>query len=96
MNDYPITDGQRFALIKLTGLFGKGRDFRLWLIGEWLGKKCETTKDLSINDWRIIRNMAYPNWSDNDWWVSDDFRTKGEALYRQYEKEVLGQGVLFG
>ena len=90
-----IKDGQKFALIKLCQRFTKGRHERLWFLSQLLGKTIETSDELSIEDWRKIRDMAYSNWSNDDWEVSQEFLIGGWELHRQYEKEIVGQGELF-
>ena len=90
-----ITDGQKLALIKLCQKFVKGRDGRLWILSQLLNKEVNSTSELSINDWRKIRDMAYPHWPDNDWTISDEFMSIGNNLRLRYEKEVLGQMALF-
>ena len=90
-----ITDGQKLALIKLCQRFTKNRDARLWILSQLLSKEVNSTDELSIEDWRKIRNQAYPDWPNDNWEMSDKFLSIGNNLYLRYEKEVLGQGALF-
>ncbi len=90
-----ISDGQKFALIKLLGRFTKSRKVRLWMLSQLLNKEVETTSELFVDDWRKIRDAAYPAWPDDDWEIAKEFESKCELLYRRYEEEVLGQKSLF-
>ena len=96
MDRMAITDGQKLALIKLCQNFARPRKWRLYFLSKLLAKEVESTSELSVEDWRTVRNMAYPNWPDNDWTIGDGFLIEGYTLYAKYEKEVLGQMSLFG
>ena len=65
------------------------------MLSKLLGKEVETSGELTLQDWRSIRDRAYPNWPDGDWGVGNDFELLGHRLVRQYEEEVLGQKNLF-
>ena len=90
-----ITDGQRFALNKLVGGVAKDRHCRLFVIGDLLGRKIETTATLTVGDWRQIRNMAYNNWGAGDWTPTAEFIGKCRGIAEKYEVEVVGQKLLF-
>jgi len=96
MRAMQITDGQKFALIKLMGRFAKNRNARLWMLSKLLNKTVESTSELSVDDWRKIRDMAYPDWSDDNWYPCEEFFELGYKLYREYEEDVVGQMSLFG
>ena len=86
-----VTDSQKFALIKLCSQFSKLRIGRLYLLSELIGRKIETTGDVSFDEWRTIRNSAYKKWSDNDWTICDEFKSKCQSIIGKFEEEVLGQ-----
>jgi hypothetical protein len=90
-----IQDGQRFALVKLIGGFTQRRDCRLWILSKLLSKTVESSKDLTIQDWRKIRDEAYPNWTNNEWETGEEFKKKISGLCGQFEEQVLGQKKLF-
>jgi len=90
-----ITDGQRLAIIKLFGKFADNRHCRLWMLEQILDKKVNTTAELSVQDWRKIRNAAYPNWGANDWEIGKEFTAKCTGLLEKYETEIIGQKRLF-
>lgn len=90
-----IKDGQKFALIKLCQRFTPDRAGRLYLITKLVGREIMTTDDLTISDWQVIRNRAYPDWASDDWEPSEKFKTEAYNIIREYEKVVLGQGELF-
>ena len=90
-----IRDGQKFALLKLCQKYTKSRGCRLWILSELLGKSVESTEELSLQDWRRIRDEAYPDWHNDDWLTSKEFDSKMRGLVFRYEKEVLGQMGLF-
>lgn len=92
---FPITDGQRLALILLSKKCGaRSRDERLFLVSHLLGREVDTFNSLSLNDWQRIRNGAYPRWWDNDWKISDAFKQQVAGILQVYREQVLGQLVL--
>jgi len=90
-----ISDGQRFAILKLLSKFTKIRDCRLFILSNIPDKKILSTSDLTIEDWRKIRNMAYLDWVNDTWDISDDFKQKAQALVDKYETDIMGQKTLF-
>lgn len=90
-----ITDGQKLALIKLCGKVTSDSAGRHYILSKLIARKIEHTSDLMLQEWRSIRNEAYPNWQNDDWFISDKFLSKLHILYGEYETEVLGQGKLF-
>lgn len=90
-----IKDGQKLALIKLCQRFTPDRGGRLYLISKLLGREITTTDGLTVSDWQIIRNQAYPNWSNDNWEAGEEFKVSAQGIIREYEREVLGQGELF-
>ena len=86
-----ITDGQKFALVKLCSQFTKLRQGRLYLLTELIGRQIVSTSDVLIGEWRKIRDEAYPNWSDDNWSVCDEFTSKCQTIISDFEKEILGQ-----
>ena len=91
----PITDGQKFALIKLCSQFTKLRSGRLYLLSELTGRDIKTTSELLLSEWRKIRDEAYSNWHNDDWYMNDEFKMKCKTILDVFEKEVLGQRSLF-
>lgn len=90
-----ITDGQKLALVKLCGKVTSKSIGRHYILSKLTGRKIEHTSDLQLNEWRKIRDEAYPNWRNDDWYVSDKFISKLHILYDEFETEVVGQGKLF-
>lgn len=90
-----IEDGQRVALMRLLecrgGLAGKGQ----WLLSRILGREIDVTT-LTRADWQQVRDMAFLDWRNDEWEVSDWFKARLSALDREYLEVVLGQGNLFG
>jgi len=90
-----IRDGQKLALIKLSQKFVKGRKARLFLISDLIGREIKSTSELSVNEWRKVRDAAYPDWPNDNWEVAENFKHKCRAIAQRYEKEVIGQQVMF-
>ena len=92
----PIKDGQKLALILLSKKCGvRSRDERLFLVSQLLDKDVSTFNGLSLNEWRYLRDLAYPRWPDDDWEVGDPFKQQGVGILREYREQVLGQMPLF-
>ena len=90
-----ISDGQKFALVKLCGMTAKERNARLYLLSNLTGRTIESSSNIQVNEWRKIRDAAYPRWTNNDWSVSEEFLSKCRQIYEDYETSVLGQMKLF-
>lgn len=88
------TDGQIFATRKLLG-FIKVRDARLWVLSQLIERDLSSTSDLMQDEWRKIRDSAYPNWTHDDWGVCSEFKSKCLSLNARWEEEILGQATLF-
>ena len=86
-----VTDGQKFALIKLCSKFSKLRTGRLYLLSTITNREITTTSDMLLSEWRTIRDEAYPNWHDNNWEMVDNFKAKCETIMSDFEEKVLGQ-----
>ena len=97
MTQVPIQKGQRFALNKLMGKFSDSRDMRLWLVNHLLrhGRTITSTSELTVLEWRQIRDRAYPNWEADDWTVGDAFIVHMHTLAQEYKENALGQKRLF-
>ena len=89
------TDGQIFAATKLIGSLTKTKAERLYVASELIGRQIGSFRELTIDEWKMIRNSAYANWMDNIWEVGDEFRSKVNSLCHKYEVEVVGQTLLF-
>jgi hypothetical protein len=85
----PIRSGQKLALLKLIEADSKQE--RLFIISGLLKREVSDLSTLTIGDWREIRNQAYPNWSDNIWDVSKEFRALCGEFARLYKETELGQ-----
>ena len=81
------------ALRKLIG--DVSRDKRLWIASQLIGRTIGSFDDLTLQDWRKVRNAAYPDWPQNDWTVGDAFRRELAHLGSQYDETVTGQMRLF-
>ena len=90
-----ITQGQQFALIKLCSVYTNRRDARLWILSKLTGREIKSSSELTLEEWRKIRDDAYPAWGSNDWTISEKFATKMAGLINEYEEKVLGQMKLF-
>ena len=87
-----ITNGQKFALIRLARECGsESRDERLFLISRLLCRGVGTFNELSRDDWRLIRDAAHPDWPDDDWETTLEFKAQAAAILREYREQVLGQ-----
>jgi len=97
MSQVPIQKGQRFALNRLMGQFSDSRDMRLWMINHLLIRHDDitSTSDLTVLEWRRIRDRAYPDWGSDDWTVGDAFVIHMHTLACEYKENVLGQKRLF-
>lgn len=92
----PIRDGQKLALILLSKKCGvRSRDERLFLVSQLLGREVDTFNDLTLDDWRRIRNDAYPNWPADNWDIGQSFKQQVVSILREYREQVLGQMALF-
>ena len=89
-----IKEGQRFALIKLCQNYIKSRNGRLFLVSKILDKEVKSFSELSIDDWQLIRNLAYENWYQDDWTIDTRFANLAYKYAEEYELS-LGQGTLF-
>lgn len=93
---FPITDGQKLALILLSKKCGvRSRDERLFLVSQLLTREIDTFNSLCLHDWRYIRDLAYPRWPDNDWEIGDLFKRRVTGILREYREQVLGQMPMF-
>lgn len=95
----PITDSQKAALNRLIGHYaGDDRQARLHLI-TWLLDRdtlLASINDLTVGEWRRIRNRATPGWANEDFTIAANFDRHAHYLMRQYREHVQGQGVLPG
>lgn len=95
----PITDGQKAALNRLIGNYaGDDRQARLHII-TWLLDRdtlLDTTSQLTVGEWRRIRDRATPGWPDADYTIAPAFDQHAHYLMRQYREHVQGQGLLPG
>lgn len=89
-----ITSGQRFAVNRLIDDFTHDRTERLWIISQLICRKIQTTNELNLHEWHIVRDLAHPNWQENDWSVSIKFQQQIFVLQRKYQEQVLGQQTL--
>lgn len=90
-----INPGQKFSLFRLCQRFAGTEEKRLFLLSHILNREVKSIGNVFLDEWRAIRDSAFPGWSDNNWEVSREFIYSAKDLVRQYEEEVLGQGVLF-
>lgn len=92
---FKIKPGQQVALKKL--LEGAGfvdKVGQVWVAQQLTGKDVRTLADLSQDDWRAIRNYAYPNWTEEEWVVCREYAAM-LAGYREVYLELMGQRRLF-
>jgi len=98
-NDSPITSGQKIALRKLIMPQANGRDALLFVISALIGREINSTNELTVGDWRKIRNSAYPYWQDDndepDWTVGHEFKATVAGWCELYREQVIGQQRLF-
>lgn len=90
-----ITDGQKLALVKLCGNVTSDSAGRHYILSKLTGRDIKHTSDLLLNEWRTIRDEAYPDWPNGDWSISESFHRKLWSIYVEYETEIIGQGKLF-
>lgn len=93
MNPEPITGGQQVALRRLIDAEHDTK--RLWIISQLVGRAIPSFDDLTLQDWRSIRNRAYPDWKRDDWTVGETFQMELAHLRSRYAEEVSGQMRLF-
>jgi hypothetical protein len=93
MSNFPITPGQKVALSRLINV--SNDDKRLWIASQLVGREITSFNDLLLDDWRGIRDRAYPHWEDQDWTPGPEFRAKLAALNERYDEEISGQLRLF-
>ena len=87
-----ITRGQMYSLINISKTVGATeRAARLYLVSQLLEREIETFKELSLSDWRFIRERAFPNWFEGDWEVCHAFMAKATTILNRYREDVLGQ-----
>lgn len=92
---FKIKPGQQVALQNLFKNAGfVDKTAQLWLAQQLTGKAVRTLADLSQDDWRAIRNYAYPNWMDEEWVVCREYAVM-LAEYRETYLELMGQKRLF-
>lgn len=97
-NDDPITPGQRVALQKLIDRFNTDRDdkARLYVVTQLVGHDVKSIAQLTIGDWRAIRDDAYPFWHAGDWdTISQSFAQNAAFLFNRYREQITGQLRLF-
>lgn len=63
---------------------------QLWAIEQLTGKAVRTLADLSQDDWRTIRNAAYPHWTEEEWVVCREFAAALAGHHETY-LELMGQ-----
>jgi hypothetical protein len=91
-----IEYGQALALNRLVEQFtGKDRAMRLWVISELAGRAITSTDSLTRSEWQTIRDMAYPDWHNDNWAIADSFAGHMAVLVNRYREEVLGQLRMF-
>ena len=87
-----LSKGQLWAVVKLckeaTGY--DGHNERVALLSGLTGRQVCSSKEITLAEWRRIRDAAYPNWPENDWTMSQQFRARAQAIMRQF-LEDLGQ-----
>lgn len=93
--ELPIRDGQVVALKRLLEDYGYTEESRLWIAGELVGHPVTRIEDLTLNEWRAIRDEAYPNWSKDDWKVSAKFCLRLAGLRNDWREKHDGQMKLF-
>lgn len=88
----PIIDGQRLSLILLAKEVGCDTDeMRYWWASRLLHRDITSFNELTIDDWRSIRDRAKPRWKDNDWATSELFTQASWTILNDYRERVLGQ-----
>lgn len=90
----PITEGQ---MTSLRGLIdAKDEAQRLWIISQMVEREIKALDRMTVGEWRILRDYAYPNWRDQDWKTINPEFTRDLAGWRQqYYETVTGQQRLF-
>jgi hypothetical protein len=87
-----LSKGQLWAVVKLckeaTGF--DGHNERVALLSGLAGRQVSSSKEITLAEWRRIRDAAYPNWPENDWTMAAAFKAKAQGILRQF-LEDLGQ-----
>lgn len=98
-DDDPISGGQKIALARLLKPYADKRPMRLYITSQLIGREITSSNELTLGEWRKIRDSAYPHWRDNidnpDWTVGREFKAKVAGLAEKYLEDVLGQKRLF-
>jgi len=87
-----ISKGQIYALNKLINSLIKDedRELRLYVISKILGRDIDSTKNLTFDDWELIRDRAYDDWWNNNWEPTESFKDTVSFWEDKYLKEVKG------
>ena len=91
-----ITPGQIRSL--RTGISvsaGKDKAAHLYIVAVLLDRPLTELADISLPEWRRLREEMYPHWPLGDWALGDEFRQRCMELFDAYRENVLGQMRLF-
>ncbi len=93
-----ISDGQITAINILLGRWTKKKKCLLFVVHKLakLQTPLKLLADLTEDEWRDIRDQAYPDWKKNDWkTIDDEFIHQVRDLVQRYNETVLGQLRMF-
>lgn len=79
----------RNALREVSGMVD---DAHVYIINGLLqSRDVQSLDKLERHEWQWLRNRLYPNWSQEDWSLSPEWKTKIAGLLADYRENVTGQ-----
>lgn len=94
-SEHRIKDGQLLVIRRLIGEVIQEKAGQLYIAERLIGRKVLTLAALTQDDWRRIRDEAYPRWKDDEWECSAAFTNKLCRLRNEYLEKALGQRRMF-
>ena len=66
-----------------------------FIIGEILQRDITSLANLTIGEWKVLRNRFYPNWHKEDWSLDNEQKAIIADLLEKYRETILKQKRLF-
>jgi hypothetical protein len=89
-------DGQIYALKQ--ELEDQGIDTGeegVYVINGLLDTDLDSLEGLTNFAWNQFKEMAYPNWTEDDWTLDEDIADTMQELKNEYRETIMGQETLF-
>ncbi len=90
-----ITPGQIRSLTTFLKIVSDDRACHLYILSAVLSRPIVSLGELTANEWRKLRDLAYPRWRDEDWTPGQSFVNRCAELRNKYMEEIVGQRRLF-